>query len=345
MVTQTLLQPWALIAAAVVVVALGVAGWWARRPRQDVGRVTWIANAGYVPGLRSFRSQLRVYRTGMASAAVVLLGAAVAAGIVASRPVEQKVQSEELATRDIVLCLDVSGSMIGYDEEIVDRFLELLPSFNGERVALSIWNSTSRTVFPLTNDYDMVREQLEEARYVLSFDLDSFGLGMDQQKYERLLEFIEGTYMESLDAASLVGDGLASCGLLFDEADTERSRSIIFATDNDVQGEPLYTLRQAAEKVSEQDIELFGLYAGETTAYSQGLRDEYEEVVESHDGHFYEASSPGVADDVVDLISAQQAADLDASEQTITTDRATNAFGWLTVLLGGYLVVMWRLRS
>src|SRR5699024_3603690 len=124
MVTQALLQPWAIVAAVTVVVALGVAGWWARRPRQDEGRVTWIANAGYVPHLRSFRTQLRVYRTGMASAAVVLLGVAVAAGVVAARPVEQKVQSAELASRDIVLCLDVSGSMIGYDEEIVDRFLE-----------------------------------------------------------------------------------------------------------------------------------------------------------------------------------------------------------------------------
>ncbi|MPV50590.1 MULTISPECIES: hypothetical protein [unclassified Pseudactinotalea] len=345
MVSQVLLQPWALAAAVALVVALGVAGWWARRPRMDDAHVTWIANAEYVPGLRSFQSQLRVYRTGMVSAAVLVVATTLAAGVVASRPVEQAVRSDELATRDIVLCLDVSGSMIGYDEEIVDRFLELLPSFHGERVALSIWNSTSRTVFPLTNDYEMVREQLEEARYVLSFDLDSFGLGMDQHKYERLLDFIQGTYLESLDSASLVGDGLASCGLLFDESDTERSRSIIFATDNDVQGEPLYTLTEATDKVSDQGVKLFGLYAGETTAYSEGLRDEFQRVFTAHGGSFYEASNPDLADDVVDQIAAQQAADLDATEKVITTDRATNAFGWLAVLLGGYLIVMWRLRS
>src|SRR5690625_7278171 len=61
------------------------------------------------------------------------------------------------------VCSSDLGSMIEYDTEIVERFLELLPSFHGERIALSIFNNTSRTVFPLTDDYTLVEEQLTEA--------------------------------------------------------------------------------------------------------------------------------------------------------------------------------------
>ncbi len=56
-------------------------------------------------------------------------------------------------------------------------------------------------------------------------------------------QFTAGT-TANLSGASLIGDGLASCALQFDAEDTERSRSIILATDNYVSGEPIYTLRR-----------------------------------------------------------------------------------------------------
>ena len=43
------------------------------------------------------------------------------------------------------------------------RSSKLVSHFRGERIALSIFNSTSRTVFPLTDDYDLVSSQLTKA--------------------------------------------------------------------------------------------------------------------------------------------------------------------------------------
>lgn len=342
MVTTLLMHPWALPTVIVVVILGIVTGWWAKRPRIDRENTMWLANSDYVTELPAYKSQLRIYNTGIATALVLLLGAGIATGILASRPVERQEFSEELTSRDIVLCLDVSGSMIGYDEEIVERFLELLPSFHGERIALSIWNTTSRTVFPLTNDYEMIARELAEAKYVLSFDLDSFGWSMDYEKYDRLVDFIQGTILPDDDSASLIGDGLATCALMFDEADTERSRSIIFATDNDIQGEPIYTLEEAAGLVADRDITLFGIHAGEST---QEQKDEYREIVLSHGGLFYEASNPDLVDGVLDQINDSQSVGIDAPPTVLVSDSAKGSYGTMMVLAGLYLLVAWRLRS
>lgn len=337
---------WAVPAVLAVIVAALVLGWFARRKRRERQQVTWVANASYLTSLPSFKSRMARYRTYLAGLVVVLLGASVATGFLAARPVDKEVRSDELATRDIVLCLDVSGSMIEYDTQIVQRFLEMLPSFHGERIALSIFNSTSRTVFPLTDDYDLVERELRTAAQALDFDVDSLDdWSYDPQALDRLLQFLAGTEGMGKDASSLVGDGLATCAGAFDTDDEQRSRSIILATDNEVFGEPLYTLPEAADLVSERGITLHGFYAGATTPTSAAQKKEFREAVEANGGLFFASDDPQAVDDIIDEISQQQAVELDADADVIITDRPKQYFLWLVVALGVYLVAVWRLRS
>lgn len=337
---------WALWAVIAAVLVLGVVGWFARKPRSAKRSVTWVANASYLPTLPSFRSRMSRYKLLLGVVAVVLLGTTIAAGFLAARPVDRQVRSEALATRDIVLCLDVSGSMLEFDTQVVDRFLELLPSFNGERIALSIWNSTSRTVFPLTDDYTLVEEELRYASEVLDFDVDSLSdWSFDPAQYDELIDYLAGTTGMGENESSLVGDGLATCALMFDEKETERSRSIILATDNQVLGNPVYTLPEAGDVVAERGISLFGIYAGETTSSSAAEEKEYRDVVESHDGLFFEASDADLVSQVVDQIAAQQAVELDADTDVVMTDRPERFFAWLVVAIGVYVAAVWRLRT
>ncbi|TDE98954.1 hypothetical protein EXU48_01810 [Occultella glacieicola] len=346
MVTETFLHPWAIAAVIAVAVAALVAGWFARAAKRERTSVTWVANASYLTTLPSFRSRMSKYRVLLTGLAVVLVGAVVATGFLAARPVDKVTRSDELATRDIVLCLDVSGSMIEYDTQVVEKFLELLPSFNGERIALSIWNSTSRTVFPLTDDYDLVEEELRYAADALDFDLDSLDdLSFDPAAYDRLLDFVLGTTGLGDSSSSLVGDGLATCALSFDLTDTERSRSIILATDNEVFGNEIYTLPEAGELVDERGITLHGFYAGEVTATSAAQEKEYRDVVELYGGLFYASDDPGAVDGIIDNITSQQAAELDANPEVVITDRPEEYFPWLMALLGIYLLAVWRLRT
>lgn len=346
MVTSALMHGWAIPVVLAILVAGLVLGLFARRSRRRRQRVTWVANAAYLTGLPSFRSRMKRYRAYLAGLVLVLVGASVATGYLAARPVDKEVRSDELATRDIVLCLDVSGSMIDYDTEIVERFLEMLPSFHGERIALSVFNSTSRTVFPLTDDYDLVERELRTSAEALDFDVESLDdWSYDPQDLDELLEFLTGTEGMGQEASSLVGDGLATCATAFDMDDQDRSRSIILATDNEVFGEPLYTLPEAADLVDEGDITLHGFYAGASTPTSESEKKEFRAAVESNGGLFFASDDPAAVDHIIDEIAEQQAVDLGADDDLIITDRPEKYFLWLVVAIGVYLVAVWRLRS
>jgi uncharacterized protein with von Willebrand factor type A (vWA) domain len=82
----------------------------------------------------------------------VVLGA-----VVAARPIAQKTIQPVSTNRDIMLCLDVSGSMTDVDKEIVSIFDKLADGFKGERVGLTIFNSSAVQVFPLTDDYRFIQ--------------------------------------------------------------------------------------------------------------------------------------------------------------------------------------------
>lgn len=103
---------------------------------------------------------------GRLAISVLVLALALAIVLVA-RPSQVDAGDERASSRDIVLCLDVSGSTLPYDREVIDTYLELVKHFKGERIGLSIFNSTSRTVFPLTDDYELVTKQLTSASKAL----------------------------------------------------------------------------------------------------------------------------------------------------------------------------------
>lgn len=339
------MHPWAIPAVIAAVIALAALGWFARRAPRDTRDVRWVANAGYLTSLRSYRTRLSRYRLGLASMGVLLLAATVLTGILAARPVDRDIRAEELGSRDIVLCLDVSGSMIEYGTEVAEKFLELLPDFQGERIALSVWNATSRTVFPLTDDYALVEEELTEAAEALDFNIYSPVDNLNSAKVQRLLDFLAGTEGGPGDASSLVGDGLASCALNFDESDTERSRTIILAGDNEVFGEGVYTLDEAAELVADRDIALHGIYASSGTHLAGEEEAEYREVIERHGGLFHHTDDADAVSRIIDEISAQQAVDLDANPEVVITDTPERYFLYLVVLLVVYQIGVWRLRS
>ncbi|WP_265520124.1 hypothetical protein [Oerskovia flava] len=339
---------WVLVLVALVVT--GATAWWLARRRRagrgDGADVVWVANSAYLAKVPAFAAWLRRYRWWQGATVATLLLAAVGAGAVAARPVETDVVVDRLGTRDIVLCLDVSGSMIPYDGAVMEVFLELVENFEGERIALSIFNSSSRTVFPLTDDYALVRDELRAGISATDKDPSTFDYtgGSDDASILEFETFVAGT-LANRSGASLIGDGLANCALQFDAEDTERSRSIILATDNFVSGTPIYTLPQAGELVRSRDITLHGLFGSPPQYQGTPEEIEYREVVESGGGLYYLADDPAAVEGMVDDVVAQQVVELDASPELLVTDRPV---GWFVVTVAGVgllLVALWRVKE
>ncbi|WP_169164294.1 vWA domain-containing protein [Cellulomonas taurus] len=341
MVTSGLVWPWLL--AVVAVVALAVAGVaWLRRDRRRTGRTRWVASTADLDAIPEVRTALRRYVWLRALGAGMLAVCLACAAVLIARPMHQQTISERLGTRDIVICLDVSGSMVDYDAAVLNRFTELIENFRGERVGLSIFNSTSRTVFPLTDDYPIALDEIDEGARVLDGVSGGFFSTEALDAYER---WTAGTINLGDDQASLIGDGLASCGLLFDQEDDTRSRSIILVTDNELLGDPVYSLAQAIDLTSERDITLFGLYGGPAALRGSALEIEFSSLIQDAGGHTWFADDADAINGILDEVVQQQTAVLDTDPEIRITDTPRTWFLGLVLALAGFWVLQWRVRS
>lgn len=208
----------------------------------------------------------------------------------------------EQRNRDIILCLDVSDSMSSVDAGILASFAEVAKGLEGERIGLTIWNSSAITVFPLTDDYPFIVEQLEQAATALEeFDFD----------------FTSGTVQQG--GSSLVGDGLASCLQRFDRPDEQRSRSIIFATDNKVSGEQVFELPGAADLAIEKEVAVYGVAPpyGLDVAEGQELKQELDRT----GGTTRSLDDPALAGEMVQQIQAEEAQRVEGSPRRVVNDR------------------------
>ncbi len=294
-------------------------------------RAAPVAHSDRLTALPRFRSVLAVYRALLAGLLVAVILAALAIGIVASRPVSSTLTHSETYSRDIVLCLDVSGSMVDYDALVIEAFEELVDEFNGERIALVLWNSSSAQVFPLTDDYDYLADQLATVRESMEGSYES------GSSYN----YWNGTLVA--DGASLIGDGLASCVLRFDRIDTDRSRTIVLATDNVINGEPLLTFEEAADFAIDRDVKVFGINPLEDTAPTEA--EEFEELVDKTGGGYYTLDDPDAVSGIVDGVLEDQATAFDSTPMLEYTDVPGAALGWAVFAFLVLLVVGWRVRQ
>lgn len=207
--------PWAgfagLIAALAVIAVMVLVD--AKRKHADTGSARTFSLDDDL-NTETASKLFRQWRTLSRMAAVLLVAALVLTIALMARPSTVDEGEERASSRDIVLCLDVSGSTLPYDREVIDTYRRLVDSFKGERIGLSIFNSTSRTVFPLTDDYELVSEQLDKASTILKGvesqdDIDK----MKDSDYQAISDWLEGTQNRK-DATSLIGDGVVSCAAM-----------------------------------------------------------------------------------------------------------------------------------
>ena len=319
--------PWLLAAAALLAIILELALGSRFRSRPEGRRrghpaPVRLANSSSLLSSAPVRSRIRWRRLLLGAVALLGVGVLTASALIAGRPVKVTQRNNALANRDIILCLDVSTSMVTTDSQILDTFSELLDTFDGERVGLVVWNSTAQTMVPLTDDYELLRDQLK-----------TFG---------------------DVRGSSQVGDGLASCTLAFDARGQDRSRSIILATDNQVYndyGDQIYSLSQAADLAQQEGIRLFSLYGADpdmldpdkSKADMDQARNELKRVTLDHDGLFYEVDDAEAASGIINELEADQVKEVSGNTEVRVTDMpqaaAVGLLAAVLVLLG---LTAWR---
>ena len=315
------------VAVVVIAIAIGVIIGLRGGARTEEHEKARVARAERLRALPTFRQALR--RRVLALSSILLLGvvAALAAGVVSARPMSSETIQPVNTSRDIMLCLDVSGSMSEVDVEVLTVFEELLDGFEGERIGLTIFNSSPVQIFPLTDDYDFIRGHLQSIRE--SFDF-----------IDEVPEHWVGTL--NGNGASLIGDGLAACAMAFDHPDDERSRSIIFATDNEVNGASIVTLDEAAAYAKSVGVRVFAL--NPVQGKDADVSAELAQAAEATGGAAYGLRDTTTVEDIVTQVQEQEATELRGQAQVVWTDTPNPWIVVLMISLLSFIVVLWRVR-
>lgn len=276
---------------------------------------------------------------------------------ISARPSRVLDANEQSSSRDIVLCLDVSGSTLPYDLEVINAYLKFVEHFQGERIGLSIFNSTSRTVFPLTDDYSLVKKQLQYASKLLDGVQTQDKIdNMQQKQYQQISTWLDGTQNRK-EATSLIGDGLVSCaamipGVVYGSSNNSkkphnrlnRSASIVLATDNVVSGKPSYSLKAALDLTKQANIQVDGLYSGSAQTENEATTRQMRDLITQNGGIFLTQHNADSVMALVRKIEQQHTSIPNDSSQSALSDDPSIATILAVIFVSLWLIFARRIK-
>jgi hypothetical protein len=354
--------PIIIIGALVTLVVLGMVIWLTKKSRREKASerpdalTVWHISKD-LKHQETYHAYRRYKLLSTGSMVVCVLALAGVLGL-SARPSSVTLDTDTTASRDIVLCLDVSGSDLPFDRQVIAAYKDITTNFKGERIGLNIFNSTSRTVFPLTDDYTVVDQQLSHALNILQGVQNQASIeSMSKSEYQQISDWLAGTQNRA-DATSLIGDGLMSCAAMLPEFSVDassgtsqakpqkasgNSASIVFATDNVLSGHPLYTLSQALGLTKASSIRVDGLYAGAASTVNDSTTQDFRNLITSHGGIFVTPQDAGSVTDMVRSIETQQASNEEQEKYNIHDEPLIWVLGFGLLFLV-FVILTGRLR-
>lgn len=302
-----------------------------------------IVDVGDVNHDPYFRRQLFIYRVLNVMFGAFAIVSVVTSCYMISRPYTAEVTQQELHSRDIILCMDVSTSVDQLNQSLIIKLEDTVKALEGERVGIVIFNTSPVLVSPLTDDYEFIIEQLE----ILERGLDN-RLNNNYNYYDddviSSLAYIQGGTIVGYEerGTSLIGDGLASTASYFDYADPDRTKIVIFTTDNELGGTPIFSLEEAAKLCKSKGIVTYGV--GTKEMYSDSTI-EMSECMRLTGGEFYLEEESGSMDDIVENIEATAGTLITGSKKVIEHDYVQVPFAILLISIIGMCVTRKMLKE
>lgn len=337
-----------ILAAAVCLIAFIM------RKKPDVSRSLRAANTRRLkehPLYKRKMLEARIFRLLTIAGMIIALVAAV---FLTSRPYKSERVQDTVSRRDIFLCVDSSSSNYSGVKELVQEFREIAAGLDGDRIGISLFNTSSIQYVPMTDDYEFALRRLDALEGYLTAQ-EEFMTDY-AQKYDSVYEIPDserGRYEElnrimasfdsgvtagyELKGTSAIGEGLASCLFSFPELnDEERTRIIIFVTDNrpELLDAPLVTLMDAAEMCAFDKVKVLGICPVSDAGGSNVS--EMREAAELTNGKFYEPGTALTAQMILDDIKAIENQETRTTTATVESDAPQF---WFIVLAAGFAVI------
>ncbi len=360
-------NPGALIIGGILAAAVCLIAFILRR-KPDVSRSLRAANTGRLkehPLYKRKMLEARIFRILSVAGIIIALVAAV---FLTSRPYRSERVQDTVSRRDIFLCVDISSSNYSGVKELVQEFREIVTGLDGDRIGISLFNTSSAQFVPMTDDYEFALTRIDILEdylaaqeefmtdYALKYDSVYEIPDSERPRYEelnRILASIDSgiTTGYELKGTSAIGEGLASCLFSFPElTEEERTRIIIFVTDNrpELLDDPLVTLMDAAEMCAFDKVKVLGICpvsganAGspsqgeDGTGLGGGDVDEMRDAAELTGGKFYEPGTELTAQRILEDIKAIENQETKTTTATVESDAPQF---WFYILAAGFAVI------
>ena len=330
-----LTYPWIGIVGIIVVLVLAIIPF-RRKGSYKEGKK--VANIELVEQTELYKKLKRRYTILNICSVVCLVGAMVTALVLASRPAKVSKVNTELRNRDIFMCLDISASVDELNLELCGKLKEVVKGLDGERFGITIFNGQAVLLVPLTTDYDYVLATLDKLEAAIKDSIENIDEEgyVDIENYDpALFSFkYDGTSVSDGRGSSLIGDGLASCLYNFPDLkeNSDRTRLIIFATDNELNGEPYVTVTQAADLCRKNGVKVYGI-----TPEIVEEEAEFKSAMELTGGAYYKATSSDVVDTLIADIQKTEKSVMNKIDIVID-DKPQILFGVMASFLAMYFV-------
>lgn len=299
---------------------------WRKKSNYKKGVV--VANTQFIKNLKYYKSimiKYRIYNIFIKTICILLI---FAFAVLTARIFSTKEHKEEIYNRDIMLCLDVSGSVWELDKEIITTFVDIVDNLKDERFGLSVFNASPINVIPLTTDYNYSTSMLKE----ISKNMEEGDVSSSSAIFIGSAAGSRGT--------SLVGTGLAYCANTFKKND-DRTKIIIFATDNELAGTDIISLEEAANYSKENDIKVYTIG---TKTIKPNEKIGMQNVAKITNAEYYDYSSFSVKD-IVNKIENLNASSITKTAYVTKTDfPELIIFPYIIYLLPLLFLLEWRVK-
>jgi Ca-activated chloride channel homolog len=322
-----------LVLLLVMLLAAWARIWWRRHP----SGASYVAHAARLRALPRYRTLVQRQQLLGAFGSAAALVACVGGIVLGGRVQETQVMDRDESARDIMLCLDASGSTAPWNVDVIQEFRDIVEGLQGERIGLTVWNNAAITKFPLTDDYEFVLDRLDEAE-------EAFAGWSEIYPSDAFDDFTAGTWSEERQyQSSLIADGLVSCVQRFDRHDEDRGRALVFATDGEQRGRSVYNLSEAAAYAAEDRV-VVHVIANPGEPDREGDIDGLQATAAETGGTFAQLGTGGSAEDVVEEINELEAAKIERPPLVQTVDEPHT--GQVIAGIGvGLLVLVWAVQG
>lgn len=302
-----------------------------------------IANTHYLKNTNYFKKKIKEFKIIKYFLTIMFLVSIITSTILISRLAKVETINNEQYNRDIFLCMDASASVDELNLELVENLKSTVDKLQGERFGISIFNTSSVVLVPLTDDYNYIKDVLNQIKKSIQAN-NSIEYGTySESDYFYVENYIYSGTLEGNEerGSSLIGDGLASCVYSFSNPEEDRTRIIVLSTDNDLAGTPLVTLEKAANISKNKGIKVFGIG---TKLMKSKDRIEFKNAVEKTGGKFYEHANSTV-NNIVDDIEKTSTSLLKNQIETKKTDIPQIPFIILIISITGIIIVSKKVMS